>query len=118
MQTTSLSFEQGDIVVADILFSEQIGVKKRPVLVISNQKFNQSSDDLIVLKITSADKRTHFDVPLSNADLVHGTMKVDSSIMVDFPVTVQKNLITQTIGRISKEKVAEVKKKIKKLYHL
>ncbi len=118
MPRTFLNFEQGDIVVADLLFSEQIGVKRRPVLVISTSKFNAESDDLIVLKITSADKKTDFDIPLTAGDLAKGELKSDSLIMVDFPATIQKSLIAQTIGKISKEKLLEVKKKIKGLYDL
>ncbi|MFA6320113.1 MAG: type II toxin-antitoxin system PemK/MazF family toxin [archaeon] len=53
----SLSFEQGDIVIAQLLFSEQIGLKIRPVLVISNTKYNKENDGIILLKITSAGKK-------------------------------------------------------------
>lgn len=53
----SLSFEQGDIVIAQLLFSEQIGLKIRPALVISNTKYNKENDGIILLKITSAGKK-------------------------------------------------------------
>ena len=53
----SLSFEQGDIVIAQLLFSEQIGLKIRPALVISNTKYNKENDGIILLKITSDGKK-------------------------------------------------------------
>ncbi|PIU21019.1 MAG: type II toxin-antitoxin system PemK/MazF family toxin [Candidatus Diapherotrites archaeon CG08_land_8_20_14_0_20_34_12] len=118
MQKTYLNFEQGTIVIADILFSEQIGVKRRPVLVISNTAFNQLSDDMLVLKITSADKKTEYDVNLKNEDLEEGKLKTNSFIMTDFIATIQKNLVTEGIGKISDKKLYEVKQKIKELFDL
>lgn len=118
MQTNYSNFEQGEIIVADILFSVQVGVKRRPVLVLSNSEFNKHSEDIIVLKITSAAKKTEFDVALRQADLEGGELQTESFIMADFPATIDKNMVTQKIGKISKQKLAEVKKKTKELYAL
>lgn len=118
MQKNSLNFEQGDIVVALLLFSEQIGVKRRPALVISNSKFNKKSDDLILLKITSKGHKTDYDVPLNPKDIEEGKLKTESQIMVDNPVTTYKQLIDSKIGKISNQKLNEVKQKIKELYEL
>ncbi len=114
----SLSFEQGDLVVADLMFSEQIGVKRRPALVVSNSKFNRESDDLILFKITSRGSKTKYDVLLTSKDLEKGQLKSESQIMVDNPVTAYKKLIESKIGKISAQKLKEVKQKIKELYKL
>lgn len=112
------SFEQGEIVVAEILYSEQIGIKTRPALVISNNKFNKKSEDLILLKITSKSKKTEYDINLTNKDLEKGELRTESQIMVDNPVTTYKEMIQTKIGRIKKQKLKEVKQKIKELYGL
>jgi len=114
----SLNFEQGELVVAFLLFSEQIGAKKRPALVISNTSYNKKSEDIILLKITSQAKKTDYDIPLNQEDLAEGKLKVESQVMVDNPVTTYKGLIESKIGRISNQKLLEVKKKIKELYNL
>jgi mRNA interferase MazF len=114
----SLSFEQGDIVVAPIPFSNLVQVKVRPVLVISGKKFNSSSDDLIVLKITSKEKNYPFDVPLNAVDLDKGKLTQESTIMTDFPIVIEKINIQQTIGKITSQKLSEVKEKIIELYEL
>lgn len=114
----SSSFEQGEIVVAQILYSEQIGIKTRPALVISNGDFNKKSDDLILLKITSKSKRTEYDIKLTNKDIGEGELKTESQIMIDNPVTTYKGMIQNKIGKISKQKLKEVKQKIKELYAL
>ncbi len=60
----SLSFEQGEIVVAPIPFSSQFSAKIRPALVISKKAYNNKSEDIIVLKVTSKGKDYPFDVEL------------------------------------------------------
>lgn len=114
----SLNFEQGDIVVAPIPFSNLVQAKIRPVLVISGKKFNSSSDDLIVLKITSKEKNYPFDVPLNLNDLDKGKLTQESTIMVDFPIVIEKVIAQQIIGKITSQKLCEVKEKIIELYEL
>ena len=118
MPGNSSSFRQGDIVVALVLFSEQIGVKRRPALVISNSEYNEKSDDLVLLKITSKGNKTDFDVPLTQSDLLEGTLKVESLVMCDNPVTAYKQIIEEKIAAVNQKKLREVKQKIKKLYGL
>ena len=83
----SSNFEQGNIVIAQILFSEQIGLKTRPALVMSNTKYNKNSEDIILLKITSQSKKTKFDIELNNKDLEKGELTKTSMIMADNPIT-------------------------------
>jgi mRNA interferase MazF len=114
----SLNFEQGDIVIAELLYSEQIGIKIRPALVISNTKYNKNSDDIILLKITSSEKRTKYDLILKAEDIENGKLKNESIIMIDNPVTTYKGVIQTKVGKITKEKLKEVKQKISELYEL
>ena len=118
MQKNSSSFEQGNIIVANILYSQQVGFKRRPVLVISNSNYNKHSEDLIVLSVSSTPAKAKYDVKLINKDLDEGELRVESKILVDFPTTIEKKLITQKIGKISNQKLKEVKQKIKELYEL
>ncbi len=112
------NFERGDIIIAQILFSEQIGVKTRPALVISNTKYNKNSEDLILLKITSKSNKTNYDIPLTNKDLEEGELIKESTIMVDNPVTAYREIISQKIGKINKQKLKQIKDKIKELYEI
>lgn len=114
----SLNFEQGEIVVAEILYSEQIGLETRPALVISNSKYNKNSEDIILLKITSQSKKTKYDINLANNDLENGQLTKSSMIMTDNPVTTYKEMIRTKIGKITKEKLKEVKQKMHELYEL
>lgn len=110
--------KQGELVVADILFAEQVGIKRRFALVISNDKFNMESGDIIVLKVTSHGGNTTFDVPLRNSDTTNKTLKKDSTILVDFPATIAKQNIVARPDNIKEEKLQKVKQKIKELFEL
>ncbi|MCR4368293.1 MAG: type II toxin-antitoxin system PemK/MazF family toxin, partial [archaeon] len=101
MQTTYSNFEQGDIVTADIVYSQQFGFKRRPVLVASSTKYNNHSEDIIVVSISSSTPRTKYDVKLINNDLQEGKLKLESKIITDFPTTIEKTLISQKIGKIT-----------------
>ena len=114
----SLSFEQGEIVVAPIPFASQVSAKIRPALVISTIDYNKTTDDIIVLKITSKAKDYPFDVELLEKDIDSGKLKQESVIQVDFPVVIEKRTISQSIGKISSKKLLEVKQKIKEFYQL
>jgi mRNA interferase MazF len=114
----SLSFEQGEIVVAPIPFSSQVSAKIRPALVISKKEYNNKSEDIIVLKITSKGKDYPFDVELAEKDLDSGKLKYESVIQVDFPVVIEKRSVSQGIGKVSSQKLKEAKQKIKELYEL
>jgi len=116
MPMNSSNIEQGELVVADILFAEQIGTKRRLALVASTSEFNKTSDDIVVLKVTSSAKSTPFDIQISNKDTQNKTLKKDSAIMADFPVTLFKENIFARPDKITGQKLAEVKQKIRKLY--
>lgn len=113
---SSLIIEQGHLVVADILFAEQIGAKRRLALVISNGEYNKKSEDIIVLKVTSHSSNTRYDLKLTNDDTINKSLKKDSTLMVDFPTVIMKERIIAMPDKINVRKLSEVKEKIKELY--
>jgi mRNA interferase MazF len=114
----SLSFEQGEIIIAAIPFSNLMEAKIRPALIISSRKYNKSSEDIIVLKITSKGKDYPFDIGLKEKDILEGTLKEESVIQIDFPVVIEKRSIAKAVGKITNQKLKETKAKIKELYSL
>ncbi|WP_456424001.1 type II toxin-antitoxin system PemK/MazF family toxin, partial [Thermococcus sp.] len=64
MPRSSLKFNQGDIVLLELPFTDYLGSKLRPVLVVSSDELNSISNDLVVLKITSKPHFKDFQVEL------------------------------------------------------
>lgn len=50
-------YKRQDVVLIDFGFSEEIGSKKRPALVISSHSYHQGRQEVIVMAITSNIKR-------------------------------------------------------------
>lgn len=116
MQKNSLIFEQGDIAIASVPFSDGSGVKRRPVLIISSHSTH--TFDVLAIKITATKRESKFSVSILPEDIEGGRLKVPSSISADFIVTIQKNLVSQKAGKITASKLLEVKGKLRQLFDL
>ena len=51
------NYKRGDVVLANFVFSEQSGVKRRPALVLSTNEYNNGRQEVIVAAITSNTQR-------------------------------------------------------------
>jgi mRNA interferase MazF len=112
-------FEQGDIVLLNIPFTDFSSKKIRPVLVLSNTKLNQKTDDLIVAAITSnIMNKQKFSIDFTNKDLIDGHIKVPSCILTNKIFTISPKIVYKKIGKISPQKFKQVKRKLNTLFNL
>ncbi|PIN85401.1 MAG: hypothetical protein COV47_02250 [Candidatus Diapherotrites archaeon CG11_big_fil_rev_8_21_14_0_20_37_9] len=119
MRQMNLSnIEQGELVVADIIFAEQDAKKRRLALVISGTEYNRTSTDIIVLKVTSSARTSKYHIRLTNDSTIKKALKKNSKIVADFPVTITKQKILSRPDRITKEKLQETKERMEKLYNI
>lgn len=96
-----------------------VGSKIRPLLVISNSDYNKRYADIVVLKVSSSKENPFpYNVDISQKDLAFGTLRNESTIMVDFPVTLEKEEVLVKIAHLSQSKLLAVKQKLKELYQL
>jgi len=63
---------QKDLVLLPFPFSDQTGRKVRPAIVISNDEFNNNSEDVLVVAVTSNISKGKYTIPLTNKDLEEG----------------------------------------------
>jgi len=98
-----LRYEQGDFVVLELPFTDLIGSKLRPVLVINKEDLG---NDLIVLKITGTPGK--FRIKLTQEDLIEGKLKKESYIDSSSVFTVDKSLVVKRVGKLREEKVEAV----------
>lgn len=59
-------YEQGDILLVPIPYSDMTSMKKRPVLVLSNDLYNKQTEDIIVAAITSNIRGIDFEILIDN----------------------------------------------------
>jgi mRNA interferase MazF len=110
-----MTYNQGDILLIPMPFSDLSTSKKRPVLVVSNDSYNFSSLDLIVIAITSNLNNSENKVMLQNGDLLEGSLKYTSSIKTDKIYTLSKGIVLKRFGSVKREKLHQVIFKIKEL---
>ena len=103
MPKSTLRYEQGDVVVLELPFTDLIGSKLRPVLVINKEDLG---NDLIVLKITGTPGK--FRIKLTQEDLIEGKLKKESYIDSSSVFTVDKSLVVKRVGKLREEKVEAV----------
>ena len=106
-------FDQGEILLIPVPFSNLSSVKKRPVLVLSNNIHNSSSRDIIVIAITS--NLAQEGLELSNNDLIDGFLPKKSIIKFDKVYTLESGIVIKKIGKINNGVFSRVFNKFVKL---
>lgn len=91
---------QRDIVLIPIPFSDLTSIKRRPVIVLSRDHYNQRSEDVLVVAMTSKLSRIPYSVRVKPADLSEGMLKKESLIRADKIYTLSKAIIVKRFGRI------------------
>jgi len=108
-------YRQGDILLIPIPFSDLTSNKKRPVLVLSNDDYNNRTEDIIVAAITSNLAVKDYIVMLTKSDLSEGNLKVDSCIRVDKIYTLSQSIVLNKFGAVKKYILDAVREKLYEL---
>ena len=96
--------EQGDIILVRYPFSNLVDYKIRPALVISNSGFNKKFDSWIC-PITS--KKTEQCISLKDS-LAEGKLERESFAKANSIAVVEGDLVLKKIGKMGREKTAEI----------
>ncbi|MBM4176100.1 MAG: type II toxin-antitoxin system PemK/MazF family toxin [Ignavibacteria bacterium] len=77
-----MKYNQREIVLVPFPYSDLSSTKKRPVLIISNNQYNQQFDDAVVCVITSNIFKDEYSIPLLNENLEVGVLPESSIVKV------------------------------------
>ena len=112
--TDGTQFEQREIVFTPVIYSNLKKVKKRPVLILSNNRFNSRSEDLICCSITSNLNRRE-GISITQADMEEGKIYFDSRVKPSSIHTLNKSLIEKKLGKLRSLKTHQVIEELNKL---
>ncbi len=93
--------EQRDLLLVPFPFSDQSGRKVRPVIVISNNHFNENSEDVLVAGVTSNISKDAYTLRLTNIDLEEGKLLTSCCIKVENILKIDKALVVKKIGKVN-----------------
>jgi mRNA interferase MazF len=92
--------EQGDIVLVPVPFTDLTSARRRPVIVVSNDIYNQATEDMIVVAMTSNPNQTAYSFALTDADLENGALNHPGTVRADKAFTLSRRIIVKTFGRV------------------
>ena len=110
------TFKQGEIVLVTFPFSDLSQTKVRPVLILSNDKYNQTRKDCIVCGITTNIQNNGYSVIIDSNSIERGFLKYKSRIKVDSITFLEKSLFVKCIGKINKSVFTEVKSILNEIF--
>ena len=102
-------YSQGDVLLIPLPFTDLTANKKRPVLVLSKQSYNNVADDLIVAAITSNVDSKPYVIKFANADMAVGKLVAESCVRADKIYTLSQNIVAKRFGKVSDAIVQKVK---------
>jgi mRNA interferase MazF len=107
--------EQGDILLVPIPFTDLSSQKRRPVIVISNNTYNQIMSDMVVVAMTSNPVEADYSFTITSSDLEKGTLNHPGKVRADKIYTISKSIVVKTFGRVKEETLKRIRQEIQNL---
>lgn len=99
--------EQRTICLIPIPFSDFSSVKKRPVLIISNDVYCSENEDILVMALTSNLSDKKYSLMVMKDDMESGELLHDSLIRADKIYSIKKSFIIKSFGKLNQKKFDE-----------
>ena len=107
-----MNVKQCDVVLLPVPFSDQPARKVRPAIVVSNDGINITSEDVILVPLTSVIKDVPYSLIVTQKSFAEGELITTSRARADKIFTAHKSLIKMKIGKIKSSVLAEIKQEI------
>ena len=107
-----MNVRQCDAVLLPVPFSDQTARKVRPAIVVSNDRINAASDDVILVPLTSVIKDVPYSLIITQKSFAEGELITTSRARADKIFTTHKSLIRMKIGKIKSSVLEEIKQEI------
>jgi mRNA interferase MazF len=94
-------YKQRDIVLVPFPFSDLSGLKVRPVLILSNDTYNDQSADVVVCGLTTNLRTSPFSIIVSPSDMeLAGTLRHTSRVKADTIASLEQSILIKQIARL------------------
>ena len=110
MTLATKTYERGDVVLVSFVFSDETGVKQRPAVLMSSDKYNQNRQEAIICAITS-----RIDRILTGDYLIkdwEGAGLISPSLATGIIRTIKQSMIIRKIGKLSSDDLTEIDKQL------
>jgi mRNA interferase MazF len=107
--------EQGDIVLIPIPFTDLSSQKRRPVIIISNNDYNQRTTDIVVIAMTSNPIPVDYSFTITSSDLDRGVLNRPGKVRVDKIYTLSQSIVVKTFGRVNSAILERIRQTLQNL---
>jgi mRNA interferase MazF len=112
MMSTNPVLTRGDVVLVDYPFSSGAGSKRRPALVLQNDRDNARLTNTIIAMITSQTARAHeatqLLIALSTPEGRQSGLRQDSVVACNSLFTIERRLVLHRIGMLSVDLMSQI----------
>lgn len=108
--------KQKELVLLPYPFSDQVGSKVRPAIIVSNDNFNKRCEDCVMVPLTTIIKDEPFSLIVNQDSLESGKLLKQSRVRIDKIFTIKKSLIIMQIGKINDKTFDKIKAEISKIF--
>jgi mRNA interferase MazF len=98
-----MKYKQRDIVLVPFPYSDLSSAKRRPVLIISNDSYNESKEDVVVCILTSNTFSDEYSIPITNDSLEYGLLPEPSVIKAAKLFTIHQMKIVKKFSILNTE---------------
>ena len=102
--------QQRHVVILPFPFSDLQQRKARPAIIVSNNRYNRRSDDVVAVPLTSNLRPSEYSVSVTSKDMESGELVIDSNARVDRIFSVEKRIIVKRIGKVDRKTHAAIRK--------
>lgn len=110
-----MKYNQREIVLVPFPYSDLSATKRRPVLIVSNNNYNENFEDVLVCVITSNQFKDSYSVDLKNDNLEIGTLPESSVVKTHKLFTIHKSKIIKKISLVQFVYFEQIQQKIQEL---
>jgi len=97
-----LDVQQGDIVLVPVPFTDLTCSRKRPVIVLSNDQYHKTTEDMVIVAMTSNPTKTPFSFVITSKDLVSGALNRPGTVRSDKIYTLSRRIAVRMFGRVGR----------------
>lgn len=101
--------KQGEIVLIPVPFTDLSSTKRRPVIIISNDDYHQTTVDMVVVAMTSNPTISSYSFTITTSDLTQGNLNRPGTVRVDKIYTLAQSLIVRTFGQVDERTLGRIR---------
>lgn len=109
-------FSQGDVVLVNFVFSDESGVKHRPAMILSTDRYHRSRQEAVVAAITSNVQRLLVGDHKLRAWREAGLLY--PSVVTGIIRTVKQEMVSRQLGTVSTADLQAVKRKLREILEI